>query len=459
MDDNLSSNAAAQQTGLDERLRYSCNKCPYKCQALKSYKCHLQMHGLSRKYKCDYCDWSTDRLNLICQHRRVHAYEQDYNPNPGDIVFLNREFVLDGQKSIEGSAGVTSLDDQDSPFTEEEPKPAHSPKKNARGEKIHYCRLCPFSTESFNTYSYHKKLHCIQANFSCSECSYSINNITSLKEHIKLHKKENELIKESLTEGGVRHKCPKCPYSSPNKNLLVAHTSMHSSGRKYSCTQCDYSSDDKAQLQLHTNVHNGSYSDSDSLEEMELLMKRTPDVIGPQLFFTSSGNTDLDSDTSDNNESDLKCDKCPYSTPSKDELGNHIQQHETPGKTRCMYCSFSCGKEDDLLHHLQVHFPGTNVDKDMLKALRKQSNSHKRNISKTLDDSDVESKGNRFSEVTGEPDSTVNEISKQESSENEKTTSDSGKEGDKTKVYVCQYCEREFDDKATMIQHGKQHLF
>ena len=57
--------------------------------------------------------------------------------------------------------------------------------------------MCPFKTESLNTYSYHKKLHCIQANYKCSECSYSINNIHSLKEHIKLHKKEREMMKYS----------------------------------------------------------------------------------------------------------------------------------------------------------------------------------------------------------------------------------------------------------------------
>lgn len=448
----------------DDKTRYTCNKCPYKCQALKSFRCHLQMHGLNRKYKCDYCDWSTDRLNLICQHRRVHTHEKDYNPTPGDIVFLNREYVLDGQNNVEGVVGVAMMDYPDSPFSSvsEIIKPISSPKKNAHGEKIFYCKICPFQSDSINTYSYHKKLHCIQARYTCSQCSYSINNITSLKEHIKLHKKEREIIKASLTEGGLKHKCPKCPYSSANKNLLVAHTSMHASGREYGCTQCDYSSDRQALLQVHMKVHNESYSDGDSLEEMELLMNHGSDVIGPQLFLTSTNTIDLDSESSDSNDSDHKCEKCPFSTPSKDELGDHIKQHETPGKNRCMYCTFNCSKDDELLHHVQVHFPGTTVDKDLLKSLRRQSNTHKRNIARTFGDSDGELPENQSFDGTGEPDSTVNDTSKEESSEGGQISPDkleSVKESEKTKVYVCQFCEREFDCKTIMLQHEKQHLF
>jgi KRAB domain-containing zinc finger protein len=389
------------------------------------------------------------------------VHEKDYNPTPGDIVFLNREYVLDGQNNVDSVNSVPAIDFPESPLASEEPKSSSSPRKNKKGEKIYSCKMCPFRSDNVNTYSYHKKLHCIQARYSCSECSYSINNITSLNEHIKLHKKEKEMIRLSLTErsSGVKHRCPKCPYSSPNKNLLVAHTSMHSSGREYACTKCDYSSDRQALLQLHLKVHNDSYSDSDSLEEMEMLMKRSSDVIGPQIFLTSSSTNDLDSDSSDGNDTDHKCEKCPFSTPSKDELGNHLQQHETPGKSRCMYCSYSCSKEDDLVSHVQVHFPGTPVDREMLRSLRRQSNTHKRNIVKAFNEDSGDAAENQ---TAGEPDSTVNETPKKESSESEEPNpqkQDVVKETEKTKVYVCQFCEREFDCKSTMIQHEKQHLY
>lgn len=446
----------SQKSG-DDKNRYACNKCPYKCQALKSFRCHITMHGINRKYKCDYCDWSTDRLNLLIQHRRVHAGEKGFDSAPGEIVFLNREYVLDGETTTDGVVGTALMDYQETAFDL-----SKSPRKNANGERIYFCKQCPFQSVNLNTYSYHKKLHCIQAKYSCTECSYSINNLISLKEHTNLHQKERELIKASLTEGGVKHKCPKCPYSSSNKNLLVNHTSMHGSGRKHECNQCDFSSDTQAILQQHQKVHEDGYTDTDSLEELELLMKRRTDVIGPQLYLSTSNVQDMDSDSSDTNDPDHKCDKCPFSTPSKDELGSHSEHHQVRDKNMCMYCTFSCTKEDELITHVQVHFPSTTVDKDLVKLLKRQS--HKRNISKSFNEAGdkIESNENGPGLKDGEPDSTtISEPSKGEVNSEGKQPikpTDVPKEVEKTKVYVCQYCEREFDEKTSMIQHEKQHL-
>ena len=436
----------------DDKNRYLCNKCPYKCQALKSFKCHLQMHGINRKYKCDYCDWSTERLNLLIQHRRVHSSEKEFDPAPGELHFLNREFFLETADQTEAVVGMTTVSFEDTQSATGD----KLEKKTISGEKIYHCKLCPFQSENMNTYSYHKKLHCIQAKYSCSECSYSINNHTSLNEHINLHQKERELIKASLTEGGVKHKCPKCPFSIPNKNLLVNHTSMHGSGRKHECSKCDFSCDAQTMLMLHSKVHDDSYTGSDSMEEMEHLMKRRPDMIGPQLYLSTSNLADIDSDCSDSADPDHKCEKCPYSTPSKDELTSHDEHHNVHSKNSCMYCTYSCSKEDELINHVQVHFPSTTVDRDLLKLLKRQGQSHKRNISKAFNDG--EEGDNQVIRKDGEPDSTtINEPSKGEKKAVKLGEESETKEVEKTKVYVCQYCEREFDNKTTMLQHEKNH--
>ncbi|WAR12489.1 XFIN-like protein [Mya arenaria] len=439
----------------DEKNRYACNKCPYRCQALKSFKCHMQMHGLNRKYRCDYCDWSAERLNLMIQHRRVHSGEKGFHATLGEINFLNREFVLEGDSNAESVVGVALADYPEAPVMMCDPK--SSPKKNELGQKIYYCKLCPFNSENLNTFSYHKRLHCLQAKYSCSECSFSIDNITSLKEHISLHKKERELILASINEGGNKLRCPKCPYNTSNKNLLVSHTAMHASGRKHECSECDFSTDNSALLTLHLKVHKGGYSEKDSLEEVELLMKQGPDVIGPQFYLSSAGSLDLDSECSNSSDPDHKCDKCPYSTPSKDELGSHNLGHDSSSKHSCMYCTFSCAKDDDLLTHVQVHFPCTAVDKELLRSLKRQS--YKRNIMKELSNND--DKTNKSENIGDEePDSTtVNEtLSTEVENVGEVVKTTEGRDIEKTKVYVCQYCEREYDDKASMLQHEKHHL-
>lgn len=452
---------------LDDKIRYSCNKCPYRCNALKSFKCHMQMHGLTRKYRCDYCNWSADRLNLLYQHRKVHAKEPSFNPSPGDIVFLNREYALEGEKNGSGLVGMALDGTSESPFERSDMQHYQTPEKSMNGQKLLYCKLCPFKTDSFNTYSYHKKLHLIQARFNCSECSFSINNAESLKEHIKLHRKEKELMKaEILSTNSAdkkRHQCPKCPYSSPNKNLLSNHTTMHSSGRKYVCNLCDFSVDKHSLLQEHKRIHveGGVDSEESGLEELERAIKRSPDTIGPELYFNPPNNGDIDSDTECKSNTNHKCEKCPFSTPSKDELGTHNTHHDIQNKNACMYCTFSCGKEDELLDHIQIHFPSTAVDKEMLKAMKRQST--KRNISKAFSEADEVPESSKKNSIqgNGEPDSTVNESPKQEKNETDDSLKDSNEKGSEMKtkkVYVCQYCEREFDCKTSMIQHEKQHL-
>lgn len=451
---------------LEDKIRYTCNKCPYRCNALKSFKCHMQMHGLTRKYRCDYCNWSADRLNLLYQHRKVHAKEPNFNPSPGDIVFLNREYALEGEKNEHGIVGMALDGMTENPFERSDLQQYQTPEKLAHGQKFLYCKLCPFRTDSPNTYSYHKKLHLIQARFNCSECSFSINNAESLKEHIKLHRKEKEMMKEEILSTSEiekkRHHCPKCPYSSPSKNLLANHATMHASGRKYICSLCDFSVDKHNLLKEHVRIHVEGNIDSDEsgLEEIERAIKRSPDTIGPELYLNSPNNGDIDSDTEGRASSDHKCEKCPFSTPSKDELGAHNTRHDILNKNACMYCTFSCGKDDELLEHIQIHFPSTSVDKDMLRAMKRQST--KRNISKAFGETGEKAESNKNSDQgSGEPDSTVNESPKQENKEKPggvKDSEDTELEVKTKKVYVCQYCEREFDCKTSMIQHEKQHL-
>ena len=444
----------------EDKIRYSCNQCPYRCNALKSFKCHIQMHGLTKKYRCDYCNWSADRLNLLYQHRKVHGDEQNFNPNPGDIVFLNREYALEGENNENVTVGVALDRMMESPFERSDMQHYQAPEKTASGQKLFFCKLCPFKTDSPNTYSYHKKLHLIQARFNCSECSFSINNADSLKEHIKLHRKEKEMMRvEILNTNSTdkkRHQCPKCPYSSPNKNLLANHTTMHSSGRVYKCNLCDFSADKHYHLQEHTRIHIDSNVDSDEsgLEEIERAIQRSPDTVGPELYLNSPMNGDVDSDRECKDKPDHKCEKCPFTTPSKDKLGVHNVRHDMQNKNNCMFCTFSCGTEEELREHVGVHF-GTSVDKEMLRVMKKHAAKH--NLSKALDEADETSENKKTSVQSGEPDSTVNESPKK-GNEDIKDNDKTEQQKKLARVYVCQYCDTEFDCKTTMVQHEKQHL-
>ncbi|KAL3858644.1 hypothetical protein ACJMK2_008908 [Sinanodonta woodiana] len=465
----------------EEKIRYTCTKCPYRCNALKSFKCHIQMHGLKRKYKCDYCNWSADRLNLLYQHRKVHNNESGYDPNPGDIVFLNREFALDTKDFMEqqnvGVVGMALNQHPESPFSSSQELFKYQQFQNS-SQKIFQCKICKFITSNENTYTYHKNLHRMQASYSCSECSFSTNNTDVLRDHMKLHKKEKP--RQGSQDQKQKLQCYKCPYNSPSKSLLEMHLSLHNSGKRYTCEFCDYSVDRYNLLEQHMRMHLKPSDDEDSTQD-EMDMKDyevRPGIVTPKLYFTAPYNDHSD-DSNNGPDMEHKCEKCPYSTPSKDELKDHEKKHNVPSKTTCPCCTFSCSEEETLLAHVQIHFPSAPVSKEMLNQLKdQQKGGHsRRNLSKELEKSGSDllgsisrSAANDRDVQNGEPDSTVVENLHKDNQEEVEEKTKASKEGVdvsdhptegpsvKTKVYVCQYCEREFENKVQMLQHEKQHL-
>ncbi|XP_021351997.1 uncharacterized protein LOC110449447 [Mizuhopecten yessoensis] len=468
LQEQISLNMSATVTN-GEKIRYNCSLCPYKCNALRSFKCHIHMHGLNKKYICDFCNWSADRLNLLYQHRKVHIEEQGFVLNQEDIVFLNRDFALESNDKIANNIMemipplriVNNNNNNTVPQELEKNDPRRMFNRNFSGKKVYTCKQCPFTCNNKNSFDYHKNLHRIKARYQCSECSYSVDRWNLLSQHMRLHA-------ETDSFGRGQNRCPKCPYLNPNSQLLEVHLQLHGAGKEFACKFCDYSVDKQSSLQQHQKVHltDESGCSSPLLNQMDMKNFETssPDRIAPQLYFNSPENDiDSDDDSLGDAADDLKCERCPYGTPSKDELADHEHQHNIHYKYACPYCDYSCPEEFQLVDHIQLHLPSTKVDRDVVKSiLEKQS----KNGDKSLERPEVPVVSFRKvhdTETAGEPDSTTTSPPGQLGEKKMMLTDDADKmkapkEKNRTKVYVCQYCEREFEGKNLMLQHERQHL-
>ncbi|XP_033754289.1 uncharacterized protein LOC117337419 [Pecten maximus] len=468
LQEQISLNMSATVTN-GEKIRYNCSLCPYKCNALRSFKCHIHMHGLNKKYICDFCNWSADRLNLLYQHRKVHTDEQGFILNQEDIVFLNRDFALESNDKMSNNimdfnfppkkVNNNNNNNNAVPQDLEKNDPRRMFNRNFSGKKVYTCKLCPFTCNNKNTFDYHKNLHRIKARYQCSECSYSVDRWNLLSQHMQLHQGNDSF-------GRGQSRCPKCPYFNLNSQLMEVHLQLHGAGKEFACKFCDYSVDKQSNLLQHQKVHLTDESGCSSPLVKQMDMKNfeasSPDIIAPQLYFNSPENEiDSDNDSLDDTASDLKCDRCPYGTPSKDELADHEHQHNIHYKFTCPYCDYSCPEEYELVDHIQLHLPSTKVDRDFVKSiLEKQSKSGDKSLERP-EVPVVSFRKARETEVVGEPDSTTTSPPGQLG---EKKMADDAekmkapKEKTRTKVYVCQYCEREFEGKNLMLQHERQHL-
>lgn len=365
---NLSGSMASE-----EKIRYTCSQCPYKCNALRSFKCHIHMHGLNKKYICDYCNWSADRLNLLYQHRKVHLKEPNFNPSPEDIVFLNRNFALENDVKSLMSPEDISIDKQkkNSSPVDERALQRMSDRQFA-GKKIYGCKLCPFSCNNKNSFAYHKNLHKIDARYTCNQCSYSIDRWNLLAQHMKLHKISN-------MQGQDRSNTDEMNASSPE--------------------------------------------------------------VEPQLYFNAGDSLNgSEVESEEEKAQDWKCSRCPYSATSPEKLKEHSQQHHKHSKHSCPYCDFSDSEEGNMLEHVQLHFPSTKLDTEAVQAM-------------------LAKQGGKLPHSPEVPvvKSFRRDTKKSESDSVEREPSNEAPKS-RTKVYVCPYCEREFDNKDLMLKHERQHL-
>lgn len=441
-----------------------CASCPYKTGIEKAYLIHCGMHGMGRKYICDFCDWSADRLSLLYQHRKVHASDPDYDPTPLDSIFLNHEFaesvpgefeakILDlGSAKQEGRSSCTP-NSSHTPNSTLMSNSISPPFKLSITKKLYSCENCPFVTGNRSSYDYHLTMHKGVGRYMCDQCTYCVDRRSLLCQHKRLHDENqtaNEVRQETPT-GRRRRKCPKCPYHGPSKQLLEQHMEMH--GIKY--TQGD--SPSSTPFYSSNTEPLSCESPTKDISKKDESTKKSLSADANQL---SNGNWS-DDDSDENEMVSLHCHRCPYSTQSKEELMKHIQQHAGTGTLSCPYCDFACTTEEFLLPHVQVHFPGSSVDRTTLHEMIAGNRK-----------SDIPSKQASMENVSKKPssaekcksDSTVDEVELKNFAESDveikakDCKKDSENIGQKTKVYVCQYCEREFEAKTQMIQHERQHL-
>lgn len=423
---------------------FTCQYCPYKTTKDKAFEIHRGMHNLKRKYICDYCDWSADRLSLLYRHRNVHSSEEGFDSTPMDNIFINHEFaedrpgefeakLLDMGTSKEGGTLSCALGGSSSALS------GSPPFKLSIVKKTYGCPHCPFTTGNKSSYDYHVGLHSGTGKFQCEKCSYNSDRWSLVCQHKRIHQ-EQELKESTLDSSAAKRRlrCPKCPYHGPSKQLLDQHMEMHSA------------------KPLQENSNDG-FAHADNTEE------NTDAMVDLQAEAMDEASTAVDEEAAIKG---LRCHKCPFSTSSKDDLSHHLKQHSGCGTLVCPYCDFSCATEDSLLSHVQVHFPSAPIDREtlwqMMACHRKDASAGKSSCTKTP--SEASQKKGEVPKIKDEP---LEDIAEKLNPAPGKATPKVGtkdphktSEGvaQKTKVYVCQYCEREFEEKTQMIQHERQHI-
>ena len=302
-------------------LKFTCPHCPYRCGSLKNYKVHMELHSANRKFRCDYCDWSVDRFNLLYSHRyRLHSAEPNFN--------LNRD-----------SAELANASYQQAMKT---------------WDMHQTCPFCPYTSDSSDVLRQHQLRHQVKSRYTCDICSFSVDELLLLQCHQKLHRHT----------GNKHNECSKCPYRTHSHALLEMHARMHGAVNKYMCEYCDYSVNRYNLLGQHMRVHGAKsarYNNNHSTKANKGTVPRNQ--------HSTSSNDRLIVHGSDNEAELLTCDRCPYQACSLTNLAQHSLGHSTKAKHCCPYCDFASTTMMQLVAHINLHFPGTHLDLQEIRQL------------------------------------------------------------------------------------------
>uniref|UniRef100_A0AAQ5YA70 C2H2-type domain-containing protein n=1 Tax=Amphiprion ocellaris TaxID=80972 RepID=A0AAQ5YA70_AMPOC len=213
-------------------------------------------------------------------------------------------------------------------------------------DKPHRCDQCPqtFNVE-FNL-TLHKSTH-TTSDFTCPVCNKKFSRIASLKSHIMLHEKEENLI------------CVECGDEFVLQSQLSLHLEEHrkelSGIRVYTCKTCDKEFKTSAQIKEHMKSHIKMRSDrasdaknidrsgfTNSCHHCGKAFKKPSQLVRHIRIHTG--------------ERPYKCTHCGKAFNQKVVLQTHMVRHTGEKPHLCMFCPASFSQKGNLHSHVQrVH--------------------------------------------------------------------------------------------------------
>ncbi|XP_041376964.1 zinc finger protein 236-like [Gigantopelta aegis] len=96
----------------------------------------------------------------------------------------------------------------------------------------------------------------------CRQCNMEFSKLVMLREHMKQHYKVRQSLfhrtyKRNIDRSTFHHRCKYCPKSFQKPSQLVRHERIHTGERPFKCHICDKAFNQKGALQIHLTRHTG----------------------------------------------------------------------------------------------------------------------------------------------------------------------------------------------------------
>ena len=169
---------------------YQCDLCAYTTDSKSNFEKHNRCHNALSRYSCEWCNWSTNTLNLLYRHAQtVHANELAQQEKD---AFYGK--IKDRGGDIRGSLGFgVKRPSSDSPTDDveggSEGLPETLPPRmgtSKRRRRLKTCPKCGYVTDNVTTLQRHMAKHGSNGKFTCEQCDYSVDRLHVLQYHVKI---------------------------------------------------------------------------------------------------------------------------------------------------------------------------------------------------------------------------------------------------------------------------------
>ncbi|XP_019901652.1 zinc finger protein 711 isoform X1 [Esox lucius] len=206
---------------------YCCTHCDFRCADQSNLKTHIKSkHGADLPYKCGHCPLAyADELELqrhvdMVQGHKTHQcpHCEHKSTNSSD---LKRHVISVHTKDFPHQCDVCEKG-----FHRPSELKKHS--ETHKGNKMHQCRHCNFTTSDPFTLSRHiLSVHTKDLPFKCKRCRRAFRHPTELKKHMKTH------------SGRKVYQCQYCEYNSSDASGFKRHViSIHTKEYPHCCDYC-----------------------------------------------------------------------------------------------------------------------------------------------------------------------------------------------------------------------------
>ncbi|WAR11682.1 ZN845-like protein [Mya arenaria] len=337
--------------GLEKKL-WKCSMCPYSDEDKVDVLKHLSKHNM-KAYKCGNCNWTSNFKSAVDRH-----IQSKHDKTEGAMARLNIKLIKEGPgldqtgRSImpQGMAtgepnAISSEIEAPVPVTGQE---SMTNPQAVMSTAVFHCKLCNHSSVWRSCVSRHlKSVHKVK--------DYVANIVKKIVRTNRSDGQPGSLKDQQVWARPKNFSCHMCPYKTYKGKMLNFHISCHKPQpgvKQVKCKYCPYYVSSNRLLTQHVYLHLNEFKNSQESQYPVTPVKN------------KSGSPAVGVRRSPPINKRHRCEKCPYSTNSKNDFLYHKQFHR-PKPTadyKCDYCDYWVSHRRLIKQHMKVHEEGYSVE-------------------------------------------------------------------------------------------------